>query len=172
VRAPEQRLRVLNPPLSELLTMHFTQTQENSMNVFNMRVLLASAVLTLSAGAFAQSSPVDLGKAEYESSCASCHGVAGKGDGRMRAFLVKAPSDLTTLAKRNGGAFPTQLVWEMIDGRTSDEIGPHGSREMPVWGTQYRQRALQSPATSSAPEWYVRGQIVALLDYLSRLQAK
>jgi mono/diheme cytochrome c family protein len=142
------------------------------MNNTKGRLLLASAALTLSAGAFAQGPPFDLGKAEYESSCGSCHGVSGKGDGGMRTYLLKAPSDLTTLAKRNGGAFPTQLVWEMIDGRTIDDIGPHGSREMPVWGTLYRQRALHSPATASAPEWYVRGKIVALLDYLSRLQAK
>ena len=135
------------------------------------RIAFAMAALALGGSAAAQAS-LDLGKAEYESSCASCHGVYGKGDGVLRPFLVKAPSDLTTLAKRSGGAFPTQLAWEMIDGRSSTDIGPHGSREMPVWGTQYRQQALQSPALAGQPEWYVRGRIVALLDYLARIQAR
>ena len=135
------------------------------------RIAFAMAALALGGSAAAQAS-LDLGKAEYESSCASCHGVSGKGDGVLRPFLVKAPSDLTTLAKRSGGAFPTQLAWEMIDGRSSTDIGPHGSREMPVWGTQYRQQALQSPALAGQPEWYVRGRIVALLDYLARIQAR
>jgi mono/diheme cytochrome c family protein len=149
----------------------FTQREETSMNLPIMRIAVACAALCLSAGASAQAS-FDLGKAEYESSCASCHGASGKGDGVLRPFLVKAPSDLTTLAKRSGGAFPTQLAWEMIDGRSETTVGLHGSREMPVWGAQYRQQALQSPSTAGQPEWYVRGRIVALLDYLSRLQAK
>lgn len=114
----------------------------------------------------------DLGKLEYESSCASCHGLSGKGDGSLRNYLTKAPSDLTTLAKRNGGAFPTQLVWEMIDGRSSTDVFWHGSREMPVWGLRYRVDAMKDPATMGQPEWYVRGRIVALLDYLARIQQK
>lgn len=134
------------------------------------RIGFASAALALSGVAAAQAS-VDLGRAEYLSSCANCHGVSGKGDGIMRPFLVKAPSDLTTLAKRSGGAFPTQLAWEMIDGRSATEIGSHGSREMPVWGAQYRQQAQQSPALAAQPEWYVRGRIAALVDYLARIQA-
>ena len=115
---------------------------------------------------------VDPGRLEYESNCASCHGIAGKGDGRLRQFLTQAPSDLTTLAQRNGGAFPTQLVWEMIDGRGSTDIGPHGSREMPVWGADYRAQALAQPTTAAQPEWNVRGRIVARLDYLARMQGR
>jgi mono/diheme cytochrome c family protein len=115
---------------------------------------------------------LDMGRLEYESSCASCHGITGKGEGVLRQFLTKPPSDLTTLARRNGGAFPTQLVWEMIDGRSATDIGPHGAREMPVWGSEYRARAALSPESGMQPEWYVRGRIVALLDYLSRLQGK
>jgi mono/diheme cytochrome c family protein len=136
------------------------------------KAALAAVMAALWGAAWAQQPAVDLGRLEYESNCAACHGIAGKGDGRLRQFMTKAPSDLTTLAQRNGGAFPTQLVWEMIDGRSSTEIGPHGSREMPVWGADYRAQALAQPATAAQPEWYVRGRIVALLDYLARMQGR
>ncbi|WP_210760689.1 c-type cytochrome [Azohydromonas sediminis] len=112
----------------------------------------------------------DLGKLEYESGCASCHGLSGKGDGSLRNHLTKPPSDLTTLAKRNGGAFPTQLVWEMIDGRSSTDMFWYGSREMPVWGLRYRVDAMKDPATMGQPEWYACGRIVARLDDLARIQ--
>ncbi|MBL8342601.1 MAG: c-type cytochrome [Rubrivivax sp.] len=135
--------------------------------------LIGALALVLSATTgttLAQPTNEDLGRLEYEGNCASCHGVTGKGDGRMKGFLTKAPSDLTTLSRRYGGAFPNQMVWEVIDGRT--EVGPHGSRDMPVWGRVFRAQAMQYPGMATQPEWYVRGRIVALLDYLARLQVK
>lgn len=113
---------------------------------------------------------VDAGQRVYETHCASCHGMAGRGDGPMKPFLTVAPSDLTSIAKRNGGTFPEQLVWEMIDGRSSISIGPHGSREMPIWGQEFRDEARRRGDT--APEWSVRNRIVALLGYLDRIQQK
>ena len=81
-----------------------------------------------------------------------------------------------TRARRNGGAVPVQLVWEMIDGRSQVPLGSfaHGSRDMPVWGDDYRAQARLSgdPSIANNPEWYVRGRIVALIDYRQRLQAK
>jgi len=135
-----------------------------------MAAMLALAGVAF--GASAQPTSGDLGQLEYEGNCASCHGVSGKGEGRLKPYLTKAPSDLTALSKRYGGAFPTQMVWEIIDGRTSSDIGPHGNREMPVWGSTFRAQALQYPGMAAQPEWYVRGRIVALLDYLARIQAK
>jgi len=136
---------------------------------------LLGGALLISGAAFAQQT-FDLGKYEYDTKCASCHGLSGKGDGMLRPYLVNAPSDLTTLAKRNGGAFPSQLVWLTIDGRTEKPIGPHGSREMPVWGSEYRQEVLRAAGPEgmafAQPEWYVRGRIVALIDYLSRIQVQ
>ncbi len=141
------------------------------MNIWMRRALLAASLSTLPVLVWAQTG-ADLGQQEYLSNCASCHGAGGKGDGPLKAWLTKAPSDLTTLGKRNGGALPVQLVWEMLDGRSATDSGPHGSREMPVWGTTYRAQALSNPATAGAPEWYVRGRIVALIDYLERIQAR
>lgn len=119
----------------------------------------------LSSTSFAQGR-VDFGKSEYESGCASCHGASGKGDGSMRSHLTKAPSDLTTLAKRNGGVFPVQRISEMIDGRSAVVIGSHGVREMPVWGNVYRSEDTQPR------DLHARNRINALIDYLARMQEK
>jgi hypothetical protein len=77
----------------------------------------------------------------------------------MEAYMMiwqsKKPSDLTTLAQRNGGALPVQPVWEMIDGRTPVPLGSfaHGSRDMPVWGDTYRAAARLSgdPTVANNP---------------------
>ena len=115
---------------------------------------------------------MDYGRVEYEAHCAICHGTSGRGNGEMRRFLTLPPSDLTTMAKRNGGAFPNQLAWDIIDGRGPTEIGAHGTRTMPLWGQRYRQEALSQAITAGEPEWYVRNRIVALLDYLARIQER
>jgi mono/diheme cytochrome c family protein len=142
------------------------------MNVYALSKTLVAIGLTLTMAAAAAQPRVDEGKLEYDGHCAICHGPTGTGNGEMRRWLTKAPSDLTTLSKRYGGAFPNQLVWEVIDGRSSLDVGLHGSREMPVWGQRYRQEALAQAGTAAQPEWYVRNRVVALLDYLSRIQAK
>jgi mono/diheme cytochrome c family protein len=131
-------------------------------------VFLAGSLVALtvvSSTSFAQGS-VDFGKNEYMASCASCHGVSAKGDGAMRSYLTKAPTDLTIMAKRNAGVFPTQYAWEVIDGRTAAVIGSHGAREMPVWGYVYRAEDSQ-PA-----DLHARTRIGSLLDYLARIQVK
>lgn len=109
---------------------------------------------------------VDFGKNEFMASCASCHGVSAKGDGAMSGQLVKAPTDLTTMAKRNGGVFPVQYAWEVIDGRASVAVKSHGVREMPVWGYIYRAEDTQPV------DLHARNRISSLLDYLARIQVK
>jgi mono/diheme cytochrome c family protein len=147
--------------------------KEAVMNGKLARVALACA-LALPAVALAQQGP-EFGRYEYYAKCASCHGIAGKGDGPVAKALTKAPSDLTTYAKRNGGVFPTQLAWQAIDGRPV-EIAAHGTREMPVWGTEFRRETLR-PADrlrpgDPSPEWHVAARIGALIDYLASIQAK
>jgi len=165
LNAPQSRRRSIVTALSSMSAM------EVIMQSIKRRSALILSTLCLSAVSFAQPRG-DAGKMEYEAHCAICHGTSGAGNGEMRRYLTKAPSDLTTIAKRNGGAFPNQLVWELIDGRSATEIGPHGAREMPVWGQRYRMEALMQASTAAEPEWYVRNRIVALLDYLARMQAK
>jgi len=134
-----------------------------------------SLVVAMPAAAMAQEA-TDFGKYEYYSKCASCHGISGKGDGTVAKFLTKAPPDLTTYAKRNGGVFPTQLAWQAIDGRPV-AIGAHGTAEMPVWGQEFRRDAAIRPAdrldpAGPSPEWHVARRITALIDYLASIQTK
>jgi cytochrome c len=51
--------------------------------------MLACAALSVAAVAMAQPRP-DLGKREYESKCAVCHGLDGKGKGPYAEQLKKA----------------------------------------------------------------------------------
>jgi mono/diheme cytochrome c family protein len=130
--------------------------------------LLAGAVVGASAGAWAQSE-TDVGKREYDSNCAVCHATDGKGQGPYREFLDVAPSDLTVLTKNNQGVFPINRVYEVIDGR--EAIKAHGPREMPIWA---RNTASRQPNLHRRPSIrsYVRNRILALIDYLYRIQQK
>jgi mono/diheme cytochrome c family protein len=110
----------------------------------------------------------DLGKREFEASCAVCHGVDGKGGGSYTPLLKSTPPDLTTLAKRNNGIFPMASVYEVIDGRK--EMPGHGPRAMPIWGNRYGARAAEEYMFEG--EVFVRNRILSVIDYLYRLQEK
>lgn len=134
---------------------------------------LASTALLLGCGlanAQSRAEPVDFGKREFESSCASCHGMGAKGDGPLRPYLTRSAPDLTGLAKSNGGVFPMDRLYKAIDGGT---VGAHGTRDMPVWGQVYRVRAAEYYVDVNYDEQaFVRGRILALLEYINRLQVK
>ena len=76
--------------------------------------------------------------------CAPCHGPTGKGDGPVAAALKTAPSDLTVLARRNGGIFPTADVTSFILG-TGRPLPAHGPGDMPVWGPIFRALEASDP---------------------------
>lgn len=140
----------------------------NSLLISSSTALLA---LTLFAGsAVAQGVKADLGKQEYNASCAVCHGNAGKGNGPYVELLQKKPTDLSTLTKRNGGTFPVARIYETIEGAN---VPSHGSREMPIWGRAYRISAAEYYIdVDYNPEVFVRARILALIEYLSRLQER
>ena len=83
-----------------------------------------------SVGVFAAAT--DPGKSEYDVNCAVCHGMNGDGNGPYKPALVKAPTNLTLLAKQNGGTFPFNHVYQVIDGRI--RVEGHGPSEMPSMG--------------------------------------
>ena len=136
-------------------------------------ILLAAMMGAAATGLAAEKAvrKVDLGKLEYEANCASCHGVAGKGDGVLKPYLTKSATDLTVLARQNGGVFPINRVYEVIDGRT--DVKAHGGRAMPVWGRDYSIKGAEYDLeVQYQPESYVRGKILSLIDYIYRMQVK
>jgi mono/diheme cytochrome c family protein len=137
-------------------------------DMWKLALLAAVGVTT---GAALAADKVDAGKSEYNVSCAVCHGLTGKGDGPYKGALVKAPSDLTLLAKKNGGVYPFDRVLGSIDGRV--DPAAHGSREMPVWGQRYAMRAAEYYTdVPYDPEAYIRARVLALTEYIYRMQAK
>lgn len=146
--------------------------------VFRSTVLAALALAAVGSAVAADKKPIsDPGKREYLNSCAVCHGAKGMleaGEGAAIDFLKTTPTDLTTLAKRNGGVFPFERVYAVIDGRQG--VKGHGSRDMPIWGDRYSQETVKAAEyyvdMPYDMEMYVRGRILALIDYLHRLQVK
>ena len=60
--------------------------------------------------------PVPSAAKVFAQNCTSCHGIDGRGDGPEAARLPRAPADLTQIAVRNGGEFPTAGVMATIHG--------------------------------------------------------
>lgn len=113
----------------------------------------------------------DIGKVEYDQSCASCHGLDGKGKGPFAQALELSVPDVTTLAKRNGGVFPATRAYSVIDGR--EAVKAHGTRDMPIWGRHYSASAApRYDDYAYNPEAAARARILFLIDYLHRLQVK
>ena len=77
------------------------------------------------------------GKDNFERYCAPCHGRVGRGDGPVATALKTRPTDLTSLARRNGGVFPREQVVSFVRG-AGREVDAHRSDEMPVWGDVFR----------------------------------
>jgi len=130
--------------------------------------------------ASAQAEDFDIGKSEFQSSCASCHGSDAKGKGPVSDQLKIPPPDLTMLARNNNGVFPTNALYETIHGLKT--IPAHGTREMPIWGERFNPIVnlphdvdpfyWKMAGAERSPEAVVRTRILAVIDYLSRVQQK
>ena len=139
---------------------------------FPFMIIAGLAVLTLAAPAFTLAAGQSLGEREYQSRCAMCHGVAGKGDGWLSGYLTHRTPSLTQLRKNNGGVFPFESLTQVIDGRAFVKL--HGPREMPVWRTIYSvelERAYESQfGLPYSDEGIIRARILALIEYISQFQ--
>lgn len=147
-----------------------------------MRRIIKFSILTLLMGVlFVISEAVAeedlIGASEYRTSCLSCHGVGGKGNGPMAKFLTIKPTDLTQLANNNGGQYPDlkagrypfTKVFQIVDGRTV--VSGHGDRAMPVWGNRYlSEESGKYGPYLGAYEQTVRGRILELVYYIQSIQ--
>jgi mono/diheme cytochrome c family protein len=100
----------------------------------------------------------------FKQYCAACHGLDAKGHGPSASTLKVPPANLTTLAKRNGGEFPTDLVTNVL--RFGPGTTAHGgSSEMPTWAGVFRYMDNNNQTV-------VQKRIKNLCDYLVSLQEK
>jgi mono/diheme cytochrome c family protein len=103
------------------------------------------------------------GKEMFESYCAVCHGTDGKGGGPAASALKVAPTNLSSLSKNNGGKYPSLKVSAAIRGDA--DVTAHGTKEMPVWGSLFRD-------LSQGHEGEVQQRVNNLTKYIESLQEK
>lgn len=131
-------------------------------------LLSGLAALTLPAGP-AMAQDAIIGQQEFQLHCAVCHGMKGLGDGPVGVILKTPAPNLAFIAERNGGKFPFQRVYEIIDGGAV--IAAHGTRDMPIWGERYRSESKPvTPDQASIADLLAQQRILSLVYYIGTLQ--
>ncbi len=125
---------------------------------------ISVSAVTAAAQAPEQTATVS-GKDVFDNYCAVCHGSSGKGDGPLGQELKTTPTDLRTIAKKNGGVFPAERVFKLIEGKDPSVRGmrSHGRSDMPVWGDVFTKVRDFVP---------VKDKIDALVRHIARMQTQ
>ena len=155
-------LTVREPKAREAIPVKTPKYAGLVASVLAAGILLAPGWATIaSAQEHQQSTP---GSEVYRTYCASCHGASARGDGPLASSMTKKPANLAEIAKRNGGQFPSDLVFRTIDGR--QPVRGHGGPDMPVWGDAF------SKSRDSGGADRVKAVIQSLVDYLESIQLR
>jgi nucleotide-binding universal stress UspA family protein len=131
-------------------------------SVLAASVMLAPGLATTAAAQEYKQSTT--GGEVFRTYCASCHGTSARGDGPLASSMNRKPSNLTEIAKRNGGMYPTELVFKVIDGRQA--VRGHGGPDMPVWGDVFTRSRDAGDAER------VKAVIGSLVEYLGSIQLR
>jgi hypothetical protein len=78
--------------------------------------------------------------------------------------MKRKPANLAEIAKRNGGVFPSDLVFRTIDGR--QPVRGHGGPDMPVWGDAFSRSREAGDAAR------VKTVIDSLVGFLESIQLR
>lgn len=110
-----------------------------------------------------------IGQEEFRTHCAACHGFGGLGDGPIGPLLKTPAPNLAMITDRNGGKFPFQRVYDIIEG--SSVVAAHGSRDMPLWGDRYSKDPKPvTPDQASVARDMAQQRILSLVYYIGTLQ--
>jgi mono/diheme cytochrome c family protein len=126
-----------------------------------------AALAAISFGMPVAAQEMEAAAQEYETACAVCHGISGRGDGNLVQFLNVKPTDLTKLSANNDGVFPFLKVFQIVDGRTL--VSGHGERDMPVWGNRYQEEIGETYGPYGG-ERAVRARVLELVYYIQSIQ--
>lgn len=107
----------------------------------------------------------DEGRAFFAANCTSCHGTSGRGDGPAASGLRPAPTNLTQLARDNGGTFPTARALAYVYG---DAQQAHVARAMPQFGGAMADDLV--PVEIDGTFTPTPRVLAALLSYLESIQ--
>ena len=140
-----------------------------------IHVAFVAAVLATAAFGIAQTGPVikqvpvsrtspASGKQMYNTYCAVCHGMDGKGGGPAASALKDHPTNLAQLARENGGRFPDAHIYSVLE--FGMETPAHGSADMPIWGPALRSLDRGSPM----PDMQEHQRLANLTNYLKSMQ--
>ncbi|MCR8722988.1 cytochrome c [Frigidibacter sp. ROC022] len=134
-------------------------------------ILLPAALAAASLLACVPVEPQVTARQDYKTFCVNCHGEDGRGDGILAASLSPPPADLTQIAARNGGTFPTTQVMSVIDGYTRGQHANAVRTEMmPEFGTLLEGRSVLYDDGLGGPPVPVPERLLQLAQYLERMQ--
>jgi mono/diheme cytochrome c family protein len=134
-----------------------------------LKIALVSVAGLWMLGGVANAQEASVGQEEFRNHCAACHGLTGLGDGPIGPLLKTPAPNLAMITERNGGKFPFQRIYEIIDG--SSVLAAHGSRDMPLWGERYSKDT--KPVTPDQVELsrkLAEQRILSLVYYIGTLQ--
>ncbi len=134
------------------------------MNKINLYFFITLTLLSITTNAYAVEDGDIIGKKEFTTYCASCHGSSGKGDGPIVHFLKRKPADLTQLSKNNGNSFLFDRIYGVFDG--SYVFAKHGSSEMPIWGYRFIREAQKE----NEPSISAKAKALDIILYLQVIQ--
>jgi mono/diheme cytochrome c family protein len=154
-------LTVREPRERELTKRQYAKLAVGATALFAALLLAPSMAAAQEPTTMKQSVP---GAEFYRTYCAACHGDSARGDGPLAASMQRKPANLTEIAKRNGGQFPSDLVFRTIDG--SQPVRGHGGPDMPAWG----EALMRSREAGDADR--VKTVIQSLVDYLESMQLR
>jgi mono/diheme cytochrome c family protein len=138
--------------------------------VFNRASFVARSIpwiaaICLWAIAVNAGSQTPTGQQDFQHYCAICHGPKGNGKGEAAYTLSGTyPPDLTQLSRRNGGKFPFEDVYEIVDGRK--EFPSHERLNMPFFGTELEMEQGETAEGKAKTEARIR----AIVHYIETLQ--
>lgn len=105
------------------------------------------------------------GRMQFVDQCQICHGADAKGQGALAPTLPVKPSNLTTIAARNGGVFPRNAVAATIDGLNR---GEHPLNVMPEFGAGDMGPLIMTEEDGVPVP--IPANLLALVDYLETIQ--
>ncbi len=105
------------------------------------------------------------GQQMYQEYCSACHGVEADGQGPAASACTRKPADLKALAKRNGGKFPYDHFYAILQFGTLTPAPAHGSADMPIWLPMFA-------SLKRGHEAIAQQRMFNIASYLASLQSK